>query len=329
MSMTADRSRRIAELEERVRQMHAAIRLLEQERETVRRRRIWNLLIVGVCLSAMAHVGCMIWLSFVRRGGEAGSRAVVEPMALQIAVVHSQELTRLQEIESAELSPEVVLDAQDLSTDDPAATLDPEVSAVSLEVSSGGAVPALGGSGAGEGEGSAILGGGGAGTTFFGVSSRGTRFAYVVDVSGSMGQDNKLDTCLKELARSIQTLPDYSSFFVVLYSSAPRPFHTEWAKARPAAIATLVRWLNDIDPTGGTKPAPAFELVLELENRPDVIFFLTDGIIPAGTPEYVGELNRRGKRVTINTIAFGDPQGQDMLQEIARASGGVYRFVPN
>jgi hypothetical protein len=201
---------------------------------------------------------------------------------------------------------------------------------VSLDVSPGGSVPALGGSGAGDGSGgSSILGGGGAGTSFFGVSSRGTRFAWVVDVSGSMGEGNKLETCLRELARSVQDLPDYASFFVVLYSSNPQPFHTEWTRARANAISTLVRWLKDANPGGGTRPSPAFELVMELRDRPDVIFFLTDGLIPRETPEHVAELNRSGRRVTINTIAFGDAAGQELLKAIAQASGGVYRFVPN
>ena len=66
-----------------------------------------------------------------------------------------------------------------------------------------------------------------------------------------------------------------------------------------------------------------------LEPRPDVIFFLTDGEIPRSeeTLAAVTLLNSRGRRVVINTIAFGDPASQELLREIARRSGGIYRFV--
>lgn len=315
--------------------MSEAVRLLEEEREIVRIRRIRNLLIVGVCMSIIAHFVLMIYLNSVERGGTPGGDGV-EPATLDVAVIPSPELTQLSRIDrldtfaSEELAPEVPSEAPDLSPDDPAGSLGSDVSAVSLDVSPGGSVPSLGGSGVGTGEGSGSgLGGGGAGTSFFGVSSRGTRFAYIVDVSGSMGQGNKLETCMRELARSVQDLPDYASFFVALYSNAPRPFHTEWAKARANSVSTLVRWLNAVDPSGGTQPVPAFELVMSLKDRPDVIFFLTDGLIPRETPEYVADLNRRGRRVTINTIAFGDAEGQEMLKQIAQASGGVFRYVPN
>jgi uncharacterized protein YegL len=60
-----------------------------------------------------------------------------------------------------------------------------------------------------------------------------------------------------------------------------------------------------------------------------VVFFLTDGEIPQAdeTLARVTQLNSRGRRVVINTIAFGDPASQELLREIARQSGGIYRFV--
>ncbi len=335
LTAIADTTSRVVDPDDRALLLSEAVRLLEEEREIVRIRRIRNLLIVGVCMSIIAHFVLMIYLNALEGGGGPAGNGV-EPATLEVAVIANPEMTELSRLDrldsfaSEELAPEVPSDAPDLSPDDPAGSLGSDVSAVSLDVSPSGSVPSLGGSGIGTGEGNGSgLGGGGAGTTFFGVGSRGTRFAYIVDVSGSMGQGNKLETCMRELARSVQDLPDYASFFVVLYSSGPRPFHTEWAKARANSVSTLVRWLNSIDPSGGTQPMPAFEMVMELKDRPDVIFFLTDGLIPRETPERVGELNRRGRRVTINTIAFGDTEGQEMLKMIAQISGGVFRYVPN
>lgn len=307
-----------------VSQLQEAVRRLTEERDRLLRRRRRNLLIVGVSLSLLAHVVLMVYLSYIHRAVPSGGFA--QPVSLQFAVIHDQELTQIPDIDSQELEPEIPWDHEDLSANDPAANLDPEMPAASLEISDAGSVPALGGAGTGAG-GETTLGGGGAGTSFFGVSSRGSRFAYIVDVSGSMSHKRKFEVCMAELAQSIQTLPDYASFFVVLYSSGARPFDSNWTRARPTAVSNLIRWLNGVDPGGGTQPGNAFLEVFSLRHRADVIFFLTDGLIPQDTPEAVATLNRRGKRVVINTIAFGDGQSQKMLREIATKSGGVYRHV--
>ena len=304
------------------------IRRLEEQRDELQRRRRRQLLVAGVCLSILVHLGLMLYLNVLRRAAPAP--AAPQAVSLEFAVLQEPELTRLEESALEELTPEVALELDVVLPDEPLATLDPDLSAANLEISAAGSVPALGGAGAGEG-GGPTLDGGGAGTSFFGVSSRGTRFAYIVDVSGSMGQDRKIDVCMRELARSIETLPDYAYFYIVLFSSdiTLPPVQKGWTRARPNTLSNVIRWLNQIDPRGGTQPKPAFLQVFALRDRPDVIFFLTDGEIPKDTPETVIGLNARGKRVVINTIAFGDPTSQDHLQHIARRSGGVYRFVPS
>ena len=61
----------------------------------------------------------------------------------------------------------------------------------------------------GEGLGTGLGTGSGAGAEFFGIRARGQRFAYVVDISGSMGQNGRLELALGELVRSLAALPDF------------------------------------------------------------------------------------------------------------------------
>jgi hypothetical protein len=315
---TGDPHGRIAELEETIRRME-----LQRDLEMRRRRR--NLLMVGVSVSLLVHIALMMYLNLFRRAVPGGPGP--QPVSIELAVIQEAELTQLEDLRFEDLVPEVPLDAFET---EPALDLAPDASAAVLDISAAGAVPALTGTGGGGG---ATLGGGGAGTSFFGVRSRGTRFAYIVDVSGSMGQGRKIDVAMRELARSIEALPDYAYFYVVLYSSeiALPPAQRGWTRARPGTVTRFIRWLNQIDPRGGTRPVPAFRQVFSLRDRPDVIFFLTDGEIPRSdeTLATVTLLNSRGRRVVINTIAFGDPASQQLLREIARTSGGVYRFVPS
>ncbi len=310
----------------RVAQLEATIHELQVQRDIESRRRRRNLLLLGVSLSALLHMGLMIYLNLLHRGRPTGPG--IQPVSIEFAVVQEPELTQMEELQFDDLVPEVPLVAQDIAQQAPTLDLAPEILAAQLEISEAGSVPNLAGSGSGEGS---TLDGGGAGTTFFGVSSRGTRFAYIVDISGSMGDQGKIEICMRELARSIEILPDYAFFYVVLFASeiVVPPMQRGWTRARDATVSRFIRWLNQIDPGGGTQPRSAFRQVFALEDRPDVIFFLTDGQIPPETVATVTGFNSRGRRVAVNTIAFGDPASQEYLKEISHRSGGVYRYVPS
>jgi len=308
----------------RVTRLQETLRVMEDRREHLIRRRRRHVMIVGIGISLVVHLSIIYLLASKYRFTGGGS----EPTAVsyEFAILQEEELTRLESAEPDDLLPEVVGDLDDLTEE--AAALDPTVAAAELEVAGAGALPTLGGAGEGTGDGSA-LSGGGAGTSFFGVSSRGMRFAYIVDRSGSMSEARKMRTAMRELARSIETLPDYAYFHIVLFSTeyVEPPMQHGWMRAKRSVIDRLNRWLDDVPPSGGTEPMPAFYEVFALDVPPDVIFFLTDGQIPDNTADLIAEANQRGGRVTINTIAFGDDRSEDLLRRIANDSGGAYRRV--
>jgi hypothetical protein len=169
------------------------------------------------------------------------------------------------------------------------------------------------------------------GTTFFGVSARGRRIGYVVDVSASMESGGRLWLALGELKRSLAGLPDYAWFYVALFSGEVivPPFQRSWQRAVPGELARIEAWIDrDVSTGGGTRPGPAFERLFSLDPKPDAIFFLTDGEVPADTPALVRRLNDRIRPTVINTVAFGTEAGRTALEEIARDSDGIFRFVP-
>ena len=84
----------------------------------------------------------------------------------------------------------------------------------------------------------------------------------------------------------------------------------------------LVSWLSQQTPKGNTAPYEAFKRVFSLRNRPDVIYFLTDGRFESSVPSKIADLNKKGQRVVINTIALGGGAAMAPLEKIARESGG-------
>jgi hypothetical protein len=311
--------------------LQETMRLMEEQRQHVIDRRRRRLIIIGGSLSMICHLLLMTYLALLQRGGGGGGGG--SPVAYQLAILNEEELTELEQTSFDELAAGPDVDNQ------PQAEL-PELDAIAPEAGVGSAaansVPSLGASGDGSGGipgtgdgsgggGGLGLGGGGGGTSFFGIGSKGTRFAYIVDVSGSMGQDGKLELAMRELAKSVDALPDFTHFYVLLFSSnfMQPPMQKGWMRARKPLVRQFITWLSEVDPGGGTEPRSSFLQIFALDVRPDVIYFLTDGQFNDITAEEIASLNASGKKAIINTIQFGDPSGEELLTQIAKQSCGV------
>lgn len=172
--------------------------------------------------------------------------------------------------------------------------------------------------------------GGGGAAKFFGVEATGTRFAYIVDISGSM-QGPKLRELKTELTESIGALAEHMQFYVIFYSteSAPMGGRTRWTRADDHGKEWAKDRTNEVNAFGGTNPLPAFQQAFDVTPRPDAIYFMTDGLFDAEVAADVAKMNKRGKRVPIHTIGFDmqEPEAEKLLKRIAEESGGRYSPV--
>ncbi len=197
-------------------------------------------------------------------------------------------------------------------------------------------------------------GGGGEGgpqASFFGTTAYGSRFVYVLDMSGSMSEGgdrtdagNRFRRAIEELMTSIERLTPQQTFYVYLFSHLTRPLFDEpplaprWRAATPENKQMLRAWLATIEPAGSTDPRTA--LLLGLSLRPDAVFLLSDGRFNGKEKELTGGLaksQRRQARGTeaatarvppIHSFAFEDTLACKSMQDLALRSGGIYRFVP-
>jgi hypothetical protein len=192
--------------------------------------------------------------------------------------------------------------------------------------------------GAGDISGGPGLGGGGAGggaASFFGVEARGTRFAYVIDISGSMdlgvgvGSLRRIDIMKTELGKSLGALMDNAKFFVALFSGDSKPMggKLEWVSANESGKQWARRTVPLIAAEGETIPVPAFKLVLQLRPRPDAIYFMTDGEFDKDYANQIARMNVEF-RIPIHCITFVSKEGEEVMRKIAADSGGTYTHVP-
>lgn len=286
----------------------------------------------GLIVSLLIHIfggvlAAVISFGIAQAGGAGPGHGAVE-----LAVMTQGELAQIQDAaleagagQSPELPPSV------LSADIP------------LEISGGlpGEGTDLGSistdSGGGDiGDGSLGVGGGGGGgaASFFGVEARGTRFAYIVDISGSMApppgeKKGRINVLQNELAKSLNALAENAAYIVIMYNDRTFPLGGEvkWTEASDRAKRRSREFIDQIIASGGTQPVEGFSIVMKLRPKPDAIYFMTDGEFPEIYREQIRMLNGTF-RIPIHCIVFGTEGAAVTMKGIAADSGGTYTFVP-
>lgn len=293
--------------------------------------------LAGLFVSLLVHLTVLtiaaIWTIGVATAGGAGDRGSGE---IQLAVASETELAGLEGAALEVQTPMVPEGSMaEVPTPDSLTIGDAVVSEGSLTAGGGlgGVTDGMGGAG-GDIGGSSGLGEGGSGggaSKFFGLEATGTRFAYIVDVSGSM-QGPKLQTLRTELIESITSLMEHATFYVVPFSNdaAPLGNRTKWTQANEAGKKWLREQATGLTAYGGTNPLPAFQVVFELNPRPDAIYFMTDGLFEDTAVTEISKMNKRGRKIPIHCIGFDlqERGAEDLLKRIAEESGGRFTAVP-
>lgn len=128
-----------------------------------------------------------------------------------------------------------------------------------------------------------------------------------------------------ELLRTISAMTEEQQFFMIFFSDLPVPMPaSRMVEATGGAKDLHLTWMARLQADGQTEPEAALLLALSL--RPDVIYFLTDGVFDYGVVRRVTAANTR--HVPINSIGFGDESAEKPLRDIAEKNGGTYKFIP-
>lgn len=194
------------------------------------------------------------------------------------------------------------------------------------------------------------------GTSFYGLRTESKHIIFVIDVSGSMGEQGgknehghyRVDVAKRELTNAIKTLRaedgderGEASFNVVAYSADVLVYKT--GKMMPATMREKEKafeWIDELEANGATNISDALEQAFEIintrkakkqfEKGADTIFLMTDGKPTAGKimdpmliREMVKKMNRE-RQITIHTIGVGDGHDAGFLQALASENNGEY-----
>ncbi|MDP7029756.1 MAG: VWA domain-containing protein [Phycisphaerales bacterium] len=165
---------------------------------------------------------------------------------------------------------------------------------------------------------------------FFGLQAEGRYICYVIDVSGSMGPSGGLVRLQAELEQSLAALPAGTRFAVLPFNHELRRLQPTWARAAASSVRRVGARLAAVGADGGTDPSEAFEWAFRnLDPRPDVIFFMTDGKLndSASVASRLLQLNAGRPRTRIHAIGLGAEVDEAFLDQISSDHGGQLRLV--
>ncbi len=290
------------------------------------KRTLLSLIFIGIIISILIHIILGLMLS-IKRGNLGAAENESASTVVDFAILDEEQLQDMPQGDVVDQQEEVQSEAAfevEVATMELLPSSD---SRPTLESVTQSQVRSLSGGGS-SGIGAGVGGSGGGGASFFGISSSGNRFCYIVDISGSMNSANRLNLALQELSNSLKSLPDFARFYILFYHSTvvEPPSQRGWNRARRSVVRKMVREFQSIQPMGGTNPILAFEEAFELDPLPEVIYFLTDGdSLGFKLNQLTGMMPK--KRIVINTIAFGNNSTQQLLRDIASTTSGKYNFI--
>ncbi|QDU30853.1 hypothetical protein ETAA8_60020 [Anatilimnocola aggregata] len=173
-------------------------------------------------------------------------------------------------------------------------------------------------------------------TSVFGVSGRGSRFVYVFDRSASMSgyEGRPLSAAKRELLASLQSLERVHQFQVIFYNDRPHLMNLNPGQQPQLVFADdqgkrlASTFVGGVVADGGTRHIDA--LLMAIQMRPDVIFFLTDADEPRLSAVELRKIRDRSRGVSINTIEFGSGPSSGrytFLRQLADENNGKHAYV--
>lgn len=114
------------------------------------------------------------------------------------------------------------------------------------------------------------------GPTYYDVPVRSSRVIFVLDVSRSMGWNQRLETAKEELLQVLDKLPRTTWFNLVVFSQRAWPWKSGLQKADRRNVNNAKRWIRAQKPLLGTNTYGALKTCFA-DPQMDTIFLLSDG----------------------------------------------------
>ena len=157
---------------------------------------------------------------------------------------------------------------------------------------------------------------------------------FVIDTSGSMAEEGKMDKARAALLFGVRTLRSEDRFNVVSFSGEEHLMSRGLIAADDAGRTRGENFIKQLRPSGGTninEAAVAAERQFDASDRPRMIVFITDGLPTVGETNMdriLGSVrNSRTSGVRLFSFGVGYDVNTALLDKLANENGGVAQYV--
>lgn len=175
---------------------------------------------------------------------------------------------------------------------------------------------------------------GGTVASFYGLNVSSDRIAFVMDISGSMNEDQgagtRMDAARAELRQSLEKYPAGAWFNLIFFSTEITAWKDAMVKMDDFTRSSALDYVSRQGPGGATAIYDALRRVFD-DRDVDTIFLLTDGEPQGGTENDPFRIREEVLRwnltrgIEIHCVSIGSESS--LLRGLAEDSGGEYREV--
>ena len=158
----------------------------------------------------------------------------------------------------------------------------------------------------------------------------GMDYLFLVDISGSMANDNKLVQSRATVASFTDALGSDDRFDVLTFSNVPELHFGALTAADDASRTAAREFLDSKKARGGTVLRPALQTAWKYrdQDRPLNVVLLSDGMTePKEQSELLQLISEAPAGIRVFCIGIGNEVNRPLLKQMAEGAGGLAAFV--
>ena len=158
----------------------------------------------------------------------------------------------------------------------------------------------------------------------------GMDYVFLMDISGSMGDDSKLALSKEQVGAFIHTLGEKDRFEIITFNVQPKTLFGSLSDATPAGKSSALAFLDSQAARGGTVLRSALQTAYKYADpdRPMNLIILSDGMTQQHErAELLALIGERPRSCRAFCIGVGNEVNRPLLEQLSSDTGGLAAFI--
>ncbi|MCL7489381.1 MAG: VIT and VWA domain-containing protein [Desulfobulbaceae bacterium] len=158
----------------------------------------------------------------------------------------------------------------------------------------------------------------------------GADYVFILDISGSMANEGKLNTSVHSLDSFIKSLGPDDRFEVITFNKKPFTLFNHLVAPDQGSVSQAVSFLASQEARGGTSLEPAMAIAYKYgtDDRPLNTVILSDGMTEQNERRILMDIiQSRPANIRVFCIGVGNEINRSLLRQLAEDAGGLAAFI--